>query len=55
MGFEETFDNSYERVKAVDIDGKGFFDALIYYARTLVDETESMNSNNARCSEKGGR
>jgi len=33
VGFEETFDQSYERVKAVEIDGKRFFD--VFYARFI--------------------
>jgi hemoglobin-like flavoprotein len=28
MNFEKTFDQSYERVKAVEVDGKTFFDAF---------------------------
>lgn len=34
MNFEETFDNSYERVKAIEKDGQSFFDS--FYDRFIA-------------------
>lgn len=38
MGFEETFDQSYERVKTLEKDGRTFFDA--FYGRFISSSPE---------------
>lgn len=42
MNFEETFDNSYERIKSAEKDGQSFFDA--FYEKFVAASPEIMHA-----------